>query len=1175
MVHASRWELFLAGQICCPLCSCCLWFGIGWIWVIIFVAKIFIDGGDLFSFDAQDVKSDVVVQRHYAFLAARGDEEGCFDQDHEDEDVCKNDDRCEWWARKCREKSVCPKVATRERESFVLYDSRPAQVLIVYETPENVNILDDEILGYIDKFEKTLLTTANGAKFNGAESHWDKDWCQMAYPGASPGNATEGKCSSISSFADPYAMTAKGLEAVQEQVSQGYTVAGALSCMCTLEDRVCDICNADGTEKDLADWPSRIKTCMMEWLTAADSTTSSAAPTTGNTSETDGICLEESVPMTMANIPLRLKGFCKSMPSCQFAPPGASSICSSTAFYRPTDTSGLLQGADKDAILAKMCDDTNPAWTKLRSSILPMTFDCDTKKTNVGKTRFSPGGTGEEDGSGETFEKQYVSGVGGWLMQEQRLEAEIEDASDGKLRVMMWSSATLRSSFLGLLIVDSILSIGALVMVWLYMFWTLESAFLASCAIFEILFSVPVAMSLWAVVFQQKVSVLQVLVLYMILGIGADDAFILYDAWLQARHQGEEVNKHWTSRFAWAYRRSFSAMAVTTSTTCGSFMIGAFSPLPQVRDFCIFAAIVVLVDWLFCITFFASATVVHDRYIRSDRRRGECCGPGCCCGLVQCCAAKCCPKLMGPPPEANALPQKRAMERWSEGPVFSCLLRLKWLFIVLWVLVIIAFGVSAALNLRTAEKAPPLGKESLDVTRVAEILMDHYSVFGAPTTAVAWGIDKEDPIKEWGSGDIDDNVPRFSAASVSKLTSPQGQEELLDLCRAPDLGKDSAATRCSGRECLVLGPGLAGRCAPDEAILKKTGIYIPEDIDCAPGRYCFMEEFARFWAYKVQGEACTGVSSELTCTSLGCLWDATLAVCYSSVTEDDYLGLPASDFIAHLGSDKYKAYQEERISILQATGRSSDIPMERMHTGFHLNAARDSLTFAWISFNATYPVQNTVVEANEWYDRWESFHTLHAPDIGGIQTTELYLFMVTQNEMVRAATMGIILSLVMAFFVMVFATANWWVSLLGMANITGISVVFLGLIPMLGWSLGEYECIFLIAVVGLSVDYTLHLLHVFNHSYNSTREDRARHALAEMGISVTNSAITTLLAASMLFCCSFYFFLQFGGFIFLVISISIIMSITFLIPLLVVLGPQKWQGEISCLKCRRCGYSSE
>jgi hypothetical protein len=56
--------------------------------------------------------------------------------------------------------------------------------------------------------------------------------------------------------------------------------------------------------------------------------------------------------------------------------------------------------------------------------------------------------------------------------------------------------------------------------------------------------------------------------------------------------------------------------------------------------------------------------------------------------------------------------------------------------------------------------------------------------------------------------------------------------------------------------------------------------------------------------------------------------------------------------------------------------------------------------------------------------------------------------------------------------------------------------------------------------------------------------------------------LTTLAAASLLFACGFLFFFQFGAFIFTVILLSIVMSLTFLIPLLIRIGPEREQGKI-------------
>jgi len=217
-----------------------------------------------------------------------------------------------------------------------------------------------------------------------------------------------------------------------------------------------------------------------------------------------------------------------------------------------------------------------------------------------------------------------------------------------------------------------------------------------------------------------------------------------------------------------------------------------------------------------------------------------------------------------------------------------------------------------------------------------------------------------------------------------------------------------------------------------------------------------------------------------------------------------------------------------------------------------------------MSFNATYPRSNTVEEANDWYDKWDAYKERWLPKIGGFHTTRLYLFMVTQNEMVKAAILGICLSLIITFIILTITTQNWMIAGLGLVNIVGISGVFLGIVPLIDWSLGENECIFLIAVVGLSVDYTVHLLNCYNGVQFPDRETRVRYALAEMGISVLNSALTTVLAAAILFGCGFYFFLQFGGFIFFVIGFSIIMSIFFLMPLMLMFGPEEDRGRLTC-----------
>jgi len=919
--------------------------------------------------------------------------------------------------------------------------------------------------------------------------------------------------------------------------------------------------------------PQDVVVCMLPHL---NDVFAPMAETNSNSSDPmNAICAAQS---GMTSDPLGmfnefLTSYCKTKPSCQWAPPMVSVACSSTVLYHPTDIkNGLAKGAEKEAAFQKMCDETNIGWWTMRRGQLPVSFDCDkaNKEASFARISFFAGGTGAA-GEGDAFENDYVLGQEGWYMKEQELEREIESASGGTVRMMLFSAVTLRSQYLGILLVDGVLSVVSLILVWAYMWWTLESAFLASVAMFEIVFSVPVAMSLWTVVLQQKIEFYQMLTIYMILGIGADDAFILYDAWSQARflddeEVGDDEASRFTGRFAWAYRRSFKAMAITTATTCGSFVIGAASPLPQVQAFCVFAAVVVLVDWLFCVSLFASAIVLYEKYLAKScgKKAGECCGPGCCCGLARCCSQMFCKSCVGELPPDDGTPVKRPLERFCEGPLFNFLNRARWFLIAFWIIVIVAMASVAGTMLRTAEKANPLGREGLDAIRGFEILLEEFSIFGVPTTSFAFGLDPEEPVAKWNTDGAEQ--VNYNAAEAAKVTSEAGQLELLGLCRAADLGKDAKDTRCEDRRCLVLGKSSAGRCAESASASKRSGVYVPDDLRCENGRYCFMEIFAKYWAHHIAGAKCVGQTA-VSCPASDCTFDPVEAVCHSSKTEYDYPGLPADEFIGHLGSDGFATYMKNRQDTMNAMGREYDVLLETQLTGFRLTPDKSKLEFAWVSFNATFPTQNTVEQANRWYERWSEFQTDHGSNIGGFHTTNLYKFMVTQNEMVKAAVMGVLLSLVIAFVVILLATWNWWIALLGFVNIIGISVVFLGFVPIIGWSLGENECIFLIAVVGLSVDYSVHLLHAYHHGKDTDREGRCRHALAEMGISVINSSVTTLLAAAILFACGFYFFLQFGAFIFLVIGLSILMSISFLMPLLIVAGPPGDKGFLP--NCRR------
>merc|ERR1719277_510176 len=141
---------------------------------------------------------------------------------------------------------------------------------------------------------------------------------------------------------------------------------------------------------------------------------------------------------------------------------------------------------------------------------------------------------------------------------------------------------------------------------------------------------------------------------------------------------------------------------------------------------------------------------------------------------------------------------------------------------------------------------------------------------------------------------------------------------------------------------------------------------------------------------------------------------------------------------------------------------------------------------------------------------------------------------------------------------------------LSLLCIIAILIVFAGCLPLLGFSLGIFESVGLIVVLGLSVDYTVHIAHSYNEariegsceSKASEREQRASHAMTEMGISVLSGAITTLLASLFLLPSKFMFYHVFGIFMLTTVVVSTLISLTLLPALLMLFGPAGSAGDL-------------
>ncbi|XP_064642213.1 uncharacterized protein LOC135496682 [Lineus longissimus] len=175
----------------------------------------------------------------------------------------------------------------------------------------------------------------------------------------------------------------------------------------------------------------------------------------------------------------------------------------------------------------------------------------------------------------------------------------------------------------------------------------------------------------------------------------------------------------------------------------------------------------------------------------------------------------------------------------------------------------------------------------------------------------------------------------------------------------------------------------------------------------------------------------------------------------------------------------------------------------------------------------------------------------------------IYHWLRVQQSLSNQALMGLGLGIALAFPVLVLGTQNIIVGVLATLSISLSTICVVGIISVAGWELGVLESLNLCIVVGLSIDYEVHLAEGFYYSNKTCRRKRVKQLLGEVGISVLSGAMTTLGAATFMLFAELQFYLQFGVFMFCTIGFSILFGLAFFTTTLALLGPQNDCGSLS------------
>ncbi|CAB4019605.1 dispatched homolog 1-like, partial [Paramuricea clavata] len=272
-----------------------------------------------------------------------------------------------------------------------------------------------------------------------------------------------------------------------------------------------------------------------------------------------------------------------------------------------------------------------------------------------------------------------------------------------------------------------------------------------------------------------------------------------------------------------------------------------------------------------------------------------------------------------------------------------------------------------------------------------------------------------------------------------------------------------------------------------------------------------------------------------------------------------------------LKSDYWKNYDFQTYS--QLVGGEEDPSALSSGSKLQGNKYGNRLLFMAIAVNTTLSADNLGYERGlPIYNQWEDFVKDQMKEMPpscrqGFQATvgerNAWHWIKVQQILVKNAVQGVALGLALALLILTVATMNWIVSLLATLTIGLITCCVVGVIPMAGWKLGVLESLNLTLVVGLSVDYVVHIAQHYVREHQSKRLARVQSTLGHVGISVLSGACSTLGASVFMFGAKILFFFQFGIFIFSTVAFSLLFALVFFEAVLGLVGPQGSVGSLA------------
>ena len=115
-------------------------------------------------------------------------------------------------------------------------------------------------------------------------------------------------------------------------------------------------------------------------------------------------------------------------------------------------------------------------------------------------------------------------------------------------------------------------------------------------------------------------SQVHILSVFVVLGVGADDIFVFFDAWRQSATLPPPISSSVTSRLTFTLRRSTAAIFNTSFTTAIAFFATGVSPIMPLAAFGTYAALAIVMNYVLIVFWWPSVMMVWEIHLRCAPR---------------------------------------------------------------------------------------------------------------------------------------------------------------------------------------------------------------------------------------------------------------------------------------------------------------------------------------------------------------------------------------------------------------------------------------------------------------------------------------------------------------------------------------------------------------------------